>query len=75
MIPPTPTFLPPGIPHFILPSEFSLWAGAPVGIQVWNWIGNGQIIVQMLAIIGLIIAGVFIVWKFFSKMTTRDSES
>lgn len=73
-MPPTPTALPPGMPRFDLPSEFSLWAGTSTAIQVWNWIGDGRVIVQGLAIIGLVIAGIFIVYKFVSNMTRKDSE-
>ena len=73
-IPPTPTPLPPGSAHFNLPSEFSLWAGTSSAIQVWNWIGDGQIIVQGLAIIGLVLAGIFIVYKFIRSMSAKDAQ-
>ena len=73
-MPPTPTALPPGMPRFDLPSEFSLWAGTSTAIQVWNWIGDGQVIVQALAIIGLVIAGMFIVYKFVRQMSAKDSQ-
>lgn len=73
-IPPTPTPLPPGNAHFTLPNEFSLWAGTSSAIQVWNWIGDGQTIVQGLAIIGLVIAGMFIVYKFVRQMSAKDSQ-
>jgi hypothetical protein len=73
-MPPTPTPLGPPTPHFTLPEEFSLWAGTSTAIQVWNWIGDGQVIVQGMAIIGLVIAGMFIVYRFVKQMTTKDAE-
>lgn len=73
MIPPTPTPLPPGVAIFSIPSEFSLWAGTSSAIQVWNWIGSGQVIVQGLAIISLVILGIFILYKFIGSMTAKDS--
>lgn len=73
MIPFTPTPLPPGLPHFTLPNEFSLWAGTSTAIQFWNWVGDGQVIVQGLAIIGLVILGIFILFKFVRQTTQKDS--
>lgn len=72
-IPPTPTPLPPGVAKFTLPTEFSLWAGTSSAIQVWNWIGDGQVIVQGLAIIGIVLAGIFIVYKFIRQMSAKDA--
>jgi L-asparagine transporter-like permease len=74
MIPPTPTYLPPGVPHFTLPTEFSLWGGASTAVQVWNWSGQWQAIIQVLAIVMLVIAGMYIVIKFINQMSRRDSE-
>lgn len=73
-VPPTPTPLGPGTPRFNLPSEFSLWGGAPSAITAWQMSGPWQPVLQGLAIVGLVIIGMFIVWKFVSQMTRRDSE-
>lgn len=74
IIPPTPTLLPIGIPRFNIPAEFSLWGGAQDAIQVWNMATPWQPIIQGLAIVGIVIIGMFVVWKFIRQMTQRDSE-
>jgi flagellar biogenesis protein FliO len=63
------------VPHFTLPAEFSLWGGASTAVQVWNWIDQGQTVVQVLAIIMLVIAGMYIVLRFINQMSRKDSES
>ena len=74
MIPATPTHLPPGVPNFTLPTEFSLWGGASTAVQVWNWIDQWQMILQVLFIVMIVIAGMYIVIRFINKMTAKDSE-
>lgn len=74
MIPPTPTLLPPALPHVIMPSGYSLWAGTSSAVTVWNLAGQWQTVIQGIIIIGLVIIGITIVWKFVRQMTQRDSE-
>jgi hypothetical protein len=74
-IPPTPTPQPPGVARFNLPDSYSLWGSTDLAIQTWNWLGDGRALVQLLAIIAIVVLGMFIVWKFFSQMTRRDSEN
>ena len=73
-LPPTPTPLPPGEAVFSLPTEFSLWGGAREAVQVWNMAGPWQPVIQGIAIIGLVIAGMFVVYKFIRQMTRKDAE-
>lgn len=73
-LPPTPTPLPPGTPRVTLPSEFSLWGGAQQAVQVWHMAGPWQPVIQGIAIIGLVITGMFVVYKFIKQMTSKDAE-
>lgn len=73
-LPPTPTPLPPGAAVFVLPEAFSLWGGAREAVQVWNMAGPWQPVIQGIAIIGLVITGMFIVYKFIRQMTRKDAE-
>lgn len=70
----TPTALPPGVSHFNLPNSYSLWGSTDIAIQTWNWLGDAQFVIQSLAIIMLVIAGVYILIKAIQLMTRKDSE-
>lgn len=73
--PPTPTPQPPGTAHFDLEGVYSLWNAAPVAIQVWNWLDTGRFIVQVILLVGLIIVGMYVVYRAFQKLTELDSQS
>jgi hypothetical protein len=73
-LPPTPTPLPPGTAVFTLPNAFSLWGGAQQAVQVWNMAGPWQPVIQGIAIIGLVITGMFVVYRFIRQMTSKDTE-
>ena len=64
MIPPTPTPLPAGTPHFTLPDDYSLWGSTDTAIHFWNWLGDGGTVLQALILIALTIAGMALVWRF-----------
>lgn len=72
--PPTPTPFPPGTAHFELPSEYSLWGATDMAIQFWNWTGTGGTIFQLLALIAMVIGGMFVVWRFVQQFTRKDAE-
>lgn len=74
-IPPTPTPMPPGIPRFSMGDDFSLWAGTDGAIQWWNWLGTGGQIVQLLILLVLIAAGIFLTIRFFGLFARRDAEN
>jgi hypothetical protein len=74
MIPLTPTPLPPGTPVFQIPAGYSIWASTDYAIQTWNLIGDWQVVIQGIAIVVFVAAGLFIVWRFMSQMTRKDSE-
>lgn len=73
-IPPTPTPYPPGTPQVDVPPEFSLWAGAPQAIQSWNALGDARYVLQAILLIGLIIAGMYVLLRFAQRFSKQDSE-
>lgn len=73
-IPPTPTGLPPGVPRFTIPDNYSLWSAAPTAVQSWNMAGELRGIFQAILLIVLIIAGIYIVSRFIRDFTREDSE-
>lgn len=73
-IPPTPTPLPPPVPRVTLPETVSIWHNTDYMIQTWNLLGDWQTVIQLIIVMILIYAGVSVVWKFFSQMTSRDAE-
>ena len=74
MIPPTPTPLPPGTAHFSIPSSYSLWASTSSAIQFWNWLGVGQIVLQAMIIVGIVLIGLYVLNRFVNDNMKRDSE-
>lgn len=73
-MPPTPTMLPPGVPHFEIPAGYSLWGSTDLAIHTWNWLGAAQMVIQALAIIMLVIAGMYILTRAIQMATRKDSE-
>lgn len=73
MIPPTPTPLPPGMARFVMPESYSLWGSTDSAIQTWNWLGQSGQVIQLIILVGLVIAGMFVVYRFFRQFTERDS--
>lgn len=74
MIPPTPTAFPAGEAIFTMPAEYSLWASTDLAIQTWHWLGNGKIVIQVIILIMIVIAGLYIFNRFISDNTRRDAE-
>lgn len=74
MLPVTPTPFPPGTAHFEIPQTYSLWGSTDMVIQFWNWTGDTGAIVQLLALIMLVIAGVLIVYRFIQQFIRKDAE-
>jgi len=72
--PPTPTPMPPGQARFELPSGYSLWDSTDAAIQTWNWMGGSGQVLQLIILIALVIAGMFIVYRFVQQFTRKDAE-
>lgn len=74
--PPTPTPYPAGVPPLdISPGQFSLWNSTDWAIQMWNGMGNGGLLLQLLLIAVLVWAGVIIVVRSFEVLARKDAES
>lgn len=73
MIPPTPTHLPAGTPHFSMPNEFSLWASTDTAIHTWNFLGDARIVIQAIVLILIVMAGMYIVNRFIHEFTGEDA--
>jgi hypothetical protein len=61
--------------HFDIEGVYSLWNAAPVAIQAWNWLENARFAVQLVLLVGLIIAGGFVIYRSIQKLAERDSQS
>jgi hypothetical protein len=75
MIPPTPTPLPPGMPHFVLPDSYGLWGSTSTAIQTWNWMGGMGDAIQLLALLMVVLAGLYVLWRFIQGFIRKDAES
>lgn len=73
-MPPTPTPFPPGMAHFTLPDNYSLWGSADLAIQTWNWLGDWRLIIQAIFLVVLIAAGMYLFKKFIEQFTRDDAE-
>jgi heme/copper-type cytochrome/quinol oxidase subunit 2 len=74
MLPPTPTPFPPGAMQFDLGNVYSLWSATDPAIQVWNWLGDFALILQVFILLVVVIAGMYILFKFIKQFTRRDAE-
>jgi membrane protein implicated in regulation of membrane protease activity len=72
--PPTPTPLPPGIPYVTIPEQYSIWAGTSTAIQAWNWLGDGRIVIQAILLIIIVMAALYMLYKF-ARIFVSESES
>ncbi len=73
-LPPTPTFLPPGTPVFMIPTSYSLWASAPYAIQSWNMIGAGKTVIQVVLLIAVIIVFAYVLMRFGRDFTSGGTQ-
>lgn len=73
--PPTPTALPPGEALIELQNIYSLWEAAPHAIQIWHLGGAMASILQLLILITLVAAGMFVMYKSFEKLIRKDAEN
>jgi hypothetical protein len=75
IVPPTPTELPPATPFFNAFRAWSLWQTTSPAITSWNLLGDGRYVIQAVALVGIIIAGFYVVRRFAKDFTKQDSES
>lgn len=74
--PATPTPYPPGEAFFSLPTDhYSLWNSTDWAIQTWHTVGAGQLLIQVLFLVAIIIAGVLVTVRAFEAFTRKDAES
>lgn len=78
MIPPTPTFIPPGgsglPPINLTPEEWvDMWTFAPNAVQGWNRLGDIGTIIQIFILVMVIILGVRTVIASFRTWQSRNS--
>jgi flagellar biogenesis protein FliO len=57
-----------------IPDSYSLWASAPTAIQSWNMAGETRGVIQIIILVMIIIAGVYVFNRFVKEFTARDSE-
>jgi ABC-type multidrug transport system permease subunit len=74
-IPPTPTPLPPGIQRIAIPDSYSLWQSTDAAIHAWRWVGAGQIVIQALILIVIVLAGLYIFNRFVNTFTLTRTEA
>ncbi len=73
-LPPTPTPLPPATPHFDMGDTYSLWNSTESAIQSWHLMGDVATVIQVFALIGLVVIGMYVIYKAFKQMTEWDSQ-
>lgn len=72
-LPTTPTPMPAGVAVADL-SSYSIWNSTDSAIQTWNWLGDSGSVIQGIIIIALVVAGMFVVYKFVQQFIRRDAE-
>lgn len=78
MIPPTPTFIPPGgsgLPVIEMDPHqwFDLWNFAPNAVQGWNRLGDIGTIIQIAILVGVVVLGMRTVIAAFRTWQSRTS--
>lgn len=74
-MPPTPTPMPTGTEIINITESYSLWGSVSTAVQTWHWLGSFGLVIQLIILVFIVMAGMFVVSRFVKEFTRKDAES